>query len=44
VALIRVRPTAIAQFVSDIVQLDGRDGAGIGIEDEKIQRELADSI
>jgi hypothetical protein len=44
VALIRVRPTAIAQFVSDIVQLDGRDGTGIGIQDEKIQRELTDSI
>jgi hypothetical protein len=44
VGLIRIRPPAIAPFVSDIVQLDGRNGTGIGAQDEKIQRELADSI
>jgi hypothetical protein len=43
-ALIGICSPAIAQFVSHIVQLDGRDGAGIGIQDEEIQRELTDPI
>jgi hypothetical protein len=36
-ALIGISPPAITQFVSDIIQLDGRHGTGIGIQDEKIQ-------
>jgi len=44
VGLIRIRPSPIAQFVSDIVQLDGRHRTRIRIQNEKIQRELTDAI